>query len=84
MNRFFLFLLWCLPLQAYTLQQNYTYTNTTVYSTDLFPDIQKKFEIIKIPDDKTQYRIHAQIIAKTFELNGVPIDTENVRYVNFT
>lgn len=84
MNRFFFFLLWGLTLQAYTLQQNYFYSNSTVYSTDLFPDIQKKFEIIKIPDDKTQYRINAQIIAKTFELNGVPIDTENVRYVNFT
>lgn len=79
-----IFFAFCLSLAAYTLQQNYTYRNPILYSTDLFPELPKKFEILKIPEDKTQYRVNAQIIAKTFELNGIPIDTANVRYVNFT
>lgn len=84
MYKFLLLASLFLSLNAYTLQENYTYTNPTVYSYDLFPELQKKFEVLKIPDDKSQYRINAQIIAKTFELNGIQIDTANVRYVNFT
>lgn len=84
MYKFLLLASLFLSLNAYTLQENYAYTNPTVYSNDLFPELQKKFEVLKIPDEKTQYRINAQIIAKTFELNGVQIDMANVRYVNFT
>lgn len=84
MNKLFFLLILSLTLNAYELQENYTYDNTTIYSNDLFPNISKKFEILKIPEDKTQYRLNAKIIAKTFELNGIEIDTTKVRYVNFT
>lgn len=84
MNKLFLALLFSLNLCAYELQENYTYTHATIYSNDLFPDLPKKFELFKIPEDKTQYRLNAQIIAKTFELNGIEIDVSKVRYVNFT
>lgn len=84
MNKLFFLLFFSLVLNAYTLKENYTYSHPTIYSDDLFPDLPKKFEILKIPDDLTQYRLNAQIIAKTFELNGVEIETANVRYVNFT
>jgi len=71
-------------LFAYELAENYTYKSPTLYSDDLFPKLSKKFEILKIPEDKTQYRINAQIIVKTFELNGIEINATKVRYVNFT
>ncbi|HEX5329337.1 flagellar basal body P-ring formation chaperone FlgA [Sulfuricurvum sp.] len=83
MNKLFFTLLFSLTLNAYELKEDYTYINHTLYSTDLFPDLTKKFELLKIPEDKTQYRINAQVIAKTFELNGVEIDIAKVRYVNF-
>jgi len=71
-------------LNAYELHENYTYQTNIIYSDDLIPDVSKKFEILKIPEDKTQYRIDSQIIAKTFELNGIEVDISKVRYVNFT
>lgn len=71
-------------LNAYELGSNYEYDKQIVYSNDLVPDIPKKFEILQIPSDKSQYRIDAQIIAKTFELNGYTLDISKTRYVNFT
>ncbi len=73
-----------LTLNAYQLAENYVYKNAIIYSNDLFPEIPQKFEILKIPSDKDQYRIDAQIITKTFELHGIAIDTSKTRYVNFT
>jgi flagellar basal body P-ring formation protein FlgA len=84
MYKLFLLLVFSFCLSAYELQENYTYDHSTIYSSDLFPDLPKKFELLKIPNDQTQYRINSQIIAKTFELNGVEIDISKVRYVNFT
>lgn len=71
-------------LNGYDLAENYEYVNHTIYSNDLVPDIPKKFELLQIPTDKTQYRIDAQVIAKTFELNGFILDISKTRYVNFT
>ena len=71
-------------LYSYELAENYEFKNAIVYSNDLFPEIPQKFEILKIPSDKDQYRIDAQIISKTFELNGITIDSSKTRYVNFT
>jgi len=69
---------------AYELAKNYEYDKNIIYSNDLFPEIPKKFEILKIPSDSDHYRLDALIIAKTFELNGITIDTAKTRYVNFT
>lgn len=70
--------------QCGSLQQSYTFKNPTVFSTDLTNSCPKRFEILQIPDGKSTYRINAQIIAKSYELNGCTIDTGNVRYINFT
>ncbi|OYZ34762.1 MAG: flagella basal body P-ring formation protein FlgA [Sulfuricurvum sp. 17-40-25] len=66
-----------------TLQQSYTFKEPKIFSTDLVSDCPKRFEILQIPDDKPTYRINAQIIAKTYELNGCSVDVGRVRYVNF-
>jgi flagella basal body P-ring formation protein FlgA len=84
MNILILFLLLFVNLYSYELAETYEYDTPIIYSNDLFPDLPKKFEILKIPSDKTHYRIDAQIIAKTFELNGIAIDIAKTRYVNFT
>lgn len=81
---FLLFFL--LITQAYSgsLQQVYTFTQPTIFSTNLVNDCPKRFEILQIPDGASTYRMNAQIIAKTFELNGCSLESTKVRYVNFT
>ncbi|MFY9143105.1 flagellar basal body P-ring formation chaperone FlgA [Sulfuricurvum sp.] len=73
-----------LHLNAFELQENYEFEDPVIHSQDLFPNIPKSFEILKIPEGKTQYRIDAQVIAKTFELNGIIIELGKTRFVNFT
>ncbi len=65
------------------LQESYPYEHPTLYSNDLFPEISQRFEILKIPEEKTLYRVDAEVIVKTFELNGVSIERDRVRYVTF-
>lgn len=84
MNKLILLLLFFLNLGAYELQDNYLFESRVIYSSDLFPELTQKFEILRIPDDTTHYRINSQIIAKSFELYGITIDTTKARYVNFT
>jgi len=84
MHKLLLLIFSLFTLNAYELADNYEYKNTIIYSNDLFPELTQKFEILKIPSDKEQYRIDAQIISKTFELNGITIDSSKTRYVNFT
>ncbi|MFA6188223.1 MAG: flagellar basal body P-ring formation chaperone FlgA [Sulfuricurvum sp.] len=79
-----LFFLFFSPLYCDTLQQTYTFKDPKIISTDLVSSCKKRFEILQIPDGKTTYRINAQIIAKTYELNGCTLDVGKVRYVNFT
>lgn len=79
-----LFLLFLSTLSCDALQQSYTFKNSTIFSTDLTNSCPKRFEILQIPDGKSTYRINAQIIAKTYELNGCSMDVGKVRYVNFT
>lgn len=84
MNKFLalLFLLFAAS-HAYELKNEYVYTENTIVSTDLFPDLPQRFEIVRIPSDKTLYRLDANVVAKTFELHGITVDTAHVRYVNF-
>lgn len=84
MKTLLLLLFFLFNLQAYELEKNYEYDKNIIYSNDLFPEITKKFEILKIPSESDHYRFDAQIIAKTFELNGITIDITKTRYVNFT
>jgi len=73
MNKLFLLLFLLLNLHAYELAKSYEYEKNIIYSNDLFPALSQKFEILKIPSDQDHYRLDAQVIAKTFELNGIPI-----------
>ncbi|HEX5623894.1 MAG TPA: hypothetical protein VFX57_05600, partial [Sulfuricurvum sp.] len=78
-----LFFLLCISLYSDTLQQTYPYTNSVIYSTDLSEGCSKRFEVLRIPEEKTSFRINAHVIAKTFELNGCSVDTGKIRFVNF-
>lgn len=84
MNKLFVLLFFLFNLHAYELAKNYEYDKNIIYSNDLFPELTQKFEIVKIPSDQDHYRLDAQIIAKTFELNGIALDITKTRYVNFT
>ena len=71
-------------LNALELKNEYFFSDHTITSDILFPELTQKFEILKIPPEKEHYRIDANIITKTFELNGIIIDSSKTRYVNFT
>ncbi|MBN2869600.1 MAG: flagellar basal body P-ring formation protein FlgA [Campylobacterales bacterium] len=84
MNNFLpLLLLLVSVFHAHELKEEYLYTDPTIVSTDLFPEVEKRFEVVRIPAEKTLYRLDAQTLAKTFELHGITIDTAKIRYVNF-
>lgn len=70
--------------ESLTLEQNYTYDNAVIHAKDLFKELPVDFELLRIPNDKTHYRINSQIIVKSFELHGITVDSSKVRYVNFT
>lgn len=70
-------------LHAFELKNEYYFNDHIITSDLLFPDISKKFEILRIPEDKNLFRIDSLVIAKTFELNGITIDTSKARFVNF-
>ena len=46
---------------AHELKEEYFYTDSTIVSTDLFPEVEKRFEIVRIPAEKTLY--HADQVA---------------------
>lgn len=71
-------------LYSNTLQQSYFFSNPVINSTDLNVSCPKNFEILRIPDGKNSYRVNAQIILKTFELNGCALDSGKTKYVNFS
>jgi flagellar basal body P-ring formation protein FlgA len=83
MNIFFILFFFFVNLHAYQLAETYEYDNNVIHSNDLFPELPQKFEILRIPPDKNHYRFDAQIITKTFELNGITLENTKTRYVNF-
>ncbi|MGZ8548802.1 MAG: flagella basal body P-ring formation protein FlgA [Sulfuricurvum sp.] len=70
-------------IQGGELSSNYFFENPLIMSKTIDLECEKNFEILRIPDGKTSYRINAQIIAKTFELGGCQIASKKVRFVNF-
>lgn len=71
-------------IYAAVLQQNYLFDSPLIMSNSINPECTKIFEVLQIPDGKTTYRMNGQILLKTFELAGCPIEANNVRFVNFT
>lgn len=71
------------PAFSYELQKEYFFTDHTIVSTDVFPQVGKRFELVRIPSDKLLFRLDANVVAKSFELNGIKIETGKVRFVTF-
>ncbi|MFA5214586.1 flagellar basal body P-ring formation chaperone FlgA [Sulfuricurvum sp.] len=84
MIKLILLALFFIHIEAYDLQENYLFEHQVIYSNDLFPELPQKFELLRIPDGTTHYRINAQVLSKSFELHGIAIDLGTVRFVNFT
>lgn len=83
MHYLFTILLMILPLAGQELQREYFFGNPTILSTDVLSDSPSSFELLKIPEDKTLYRIDARIIAKSFELHGIDINITKTPYITF-
>lgn len=84
MNKLLFLTFFCLTLWGNELQREYFYTQSTIFSTDIFPDVSQRFEVLKIPGDKIQYRVDGRIIAKTFELHGIAVDISKAPFVTFS
>jgi len=80
-----LFFLWIFPflLCANELKREIEFTDNVIYSTDIVPSVNKQFEVLKIPNNKNHFRIESAVIAKTFELNGIDLNTSNIQYMTF-
>ncbi|MCX6075187.1 MAG: flagella basal body P-ring formation protein FlgA [Campylobacterales bacterium] len=77
-------ILWLSILNGSELHSNYYFDTPLILSKNIDPTCEKNFEVLRIPDGKMSYRVNAQILLKTFELGGCPIETNKVRFVNFT
>lgn len=84
MNKLILLIVFWMKGWGYELQENYFFENRVIYSNDLIPEVPKKFEILRIPNELNHYRINAQILIKSFELNGIEVESGRVRFVNFS
>jgi len=71
-------------LYGNTLQRSYTFSNPIITSNDFNVSCPRNFEILRIPNGKTSYRMDANILLKSFELNGCAIENKAIKYVNFT
>ena len=80
----FLILLNIIVINAAQLQSNYIFDTPIIMSQNIEPKCPKNFEVLRIPDGKTSYRMNANILLKTFELNGCTLESKEIKYVNFT
>jgi len=83
MLKLFFLLIFTVLLSANQLKREIEFSNHVIYSNDIIPSLSKKFEVLKIPEDKNHFRIESAVLAKTFELNGVELNTSNILYVTF-
>ncbi|MDD5211938.1 MAG: hypothetical protein PHV62_05945, partial [Sulfuricurvum sp.] len=71
-------------INAALLQSNYIFDSPTIMSHLLNPQCPKDFELLRIPEGETTFRVNAQVILKSFELGGCEISNTTVHTVTFT
>jgi len=71
-------------INATQLQSNYIFDTPIIMSQNIEPKCPKNFEVLRIPDGKTSYRMNANILLKTFELNSCTLESNEIKYVHFT
>ena len=82
--RFSLILMMSVPLLALMhLKQQYDFQSTPIYSTTLFPEMQKKFILFHINKARAHYRVKSTDLVKRFREHNLTLDAGTVRYVNF-
>lgn len=77
-------MLYSITLLGFSLQQNYTVSDTTVYSTDLVKECDRKFFILQIPHNQTKYQHPSFEIVKTFKQFGCEVDPVEFGRIEFT
>lgn len=68
---------------AYTLKQSYELYETTVYSTDLVPECNRRFFVLNLPQNQTTYEHPAHEIRETFRQFGCELN-ENETFARVT
>ena len=68
---------------AYKLQKNYTYDSPIIYASDLFPDINKEFEVVQIPAHLQHFQISQKRLFDLFAREGVELEGRALGVVHF-
>ncbi|MDD2829570.1 MAG: flagellar basal body P-ring formation chaperone FlgA [Sulfuricurvum sp.] len=71
-------------INAALLQSNYFFDSPTIMSHALDPKCPKNFELLRIPEGESVFRVNAQVILKSFELEGCEIENNTIHTVTFT
>lgn len=80
---FLLFLFMSTLLEAYTLKQNYETKSREIRASDIIKNIKNDFVLYRYDDNEHSLRVSAQSVVEHFKEQGIDIEAENVRYVNF-
>jgi flagella basal body P-ring formation protein FlgA len=65
------------------LSSSYKVENRTVYSTDIFSHISKKFELAKIPSYSFEAKVPTTKILSIFKQNGIELTSHKAFYTKF-
>ena len=69
---------------AHTLKPEYGYSDHTITSRALFPDLSESFTLFEIPPRQTHYRISAGTLVEAFARRGIGVGNGGNRYITFT
>ncbi len=70
-------------LQGAALQKEYTLYDTSVYSTDLVPDCEKKFFVLHLPANQQKYQHPVHEIQRLFKQFHCPLEEAEFARVTF-
>jgi flagella basal body P-ring formation protein FlgA len=85
MKKLLLLIFTTIYLQAnpYILKNNYTITNETLYSDEIFDNLDITFEIFKMPKNSFVYRVPALNIVNKFKDYGIEVVRPKDYYITF-
>lgn len=80
----FLLLPFALYASMFTLKDSYTFENNTIFSQEIFPNIDTNFELITIPLHLQHFSISKSRILKELLAHGYAVNTHQYGLVHFT
>ncbi len=70
-------------IHALELKPAYIFTDHNITSQTLFPQIDQKFSVIRVPEHKTRIKVPVAKISTKFASKGFKLDTAGMRRITF-